>query len=84
MNTILSFFIIYILFKNKEFLKLASILYIVFFLILIVLFVVVVQFFKEQLMVLFYIRRFIIQPLFLLLFIPGFYFQQYDLKKVKP
>jgi exosortase F-associated protein len=83
MNTILSLFIIYILFKNKEFLKLASILYIVFFLILIILFVVVVQFFKEQLMVLFYVRRFIIQPLFLLLFIPGFYFQQYDLNKEK-
>lgn len=80
-NTLLSLFIIYVLFKNKGFLKLATFLYIVFFVILVVSFVVVLHFFSNQLMVLFYIRRFIIQPLFLLLFIPGFYFQQYDLKK---
>ncbi len=80
-NTILSLFIIYILFRNKGFLKLASVLYIVFFVILMLSFLVVIHFFSDQLMVLFYIRRFIIQPLFLLLFIPGFYFQQQDLKK---
>lgn len=80
-NTILSLFIIYILFRNKGFLKLAFVLYIVFFVILMLLFLVVIHFFSDQLMVLFYIRRFIIQPLFLLLFIPGFYFQQQDLKK---
>ena len=80
-NTILSLFIIYILFRNKGFLKLASVLYIVFFVILMLSFLVVIHFFSDQLMVLFYIRRFIIQPLFLLLFIPGFYFQQQNLKK---
>ena len=80
-NTVLSLFIIYILFRNKGFLKLASVLYIVFFVILMLSFLVVIHFFSDQLMVLFYIRRFIIQPLFLLLFIPGFYFQQQDLKK---
>ena len=80
-NTVLSLFIIYIFFRNKGFLKLASVLYIVFFVILMLSFLVVIHFFSDQLMVLFYIRRFIIQPLFLLLFIPGFYFQQQDLKK---
>ncbi len=83
-NTILSLFIIYVLFKNSGFLKLASFLYVVFFILLIISFVIVLHFFSDQLMVLFYIRRFIIQPLFLLLFIPGFYFQQHDIKnKVK-
>jgi exosortase F-associated protein len=80
-NTLLSLFVIYALFKNKEHLKLASILYLFFFIILVLLFVVALNFFSERYMLLFYIRRFIIQPLFLLLFVPGFYFQQQDGKK---
>jgi exosortase F-associated protein len=80
-NTILSLVIIHSVFKNRGFLKLAAFLYTLFFFILIVLFVVVLNLFPDQLITLFYIRRFIIQPLFLLLFIPGFYFQQHDLKK---
>lgn len=80
-NTILSLFVIYVLFKNQDFLKLASVLYFVFFVLLIIAFVIVLHFFSDRLMVLFYIRRFIIQPLFLLLFIPGFYFQQHNFKK---
>jgi exosortase F-associated protein len=32
-------------------------------------------------MLVFYIRRFIIQPIFLLLFVPAFYFQQLASKK---
>ncbi|WP_432671973.1 exosortase F system-associated membrane protein [Flavobacterium sp. SM2513] len=83
LNTILSVFIIFVLFKNKGFVKLSTFLYIVFFVILMLLFVVVFYFFGDKVMVLFYIRRFLIQPLFLLLFVPGFYFQQYDLKKPK-
>ena len=82
-NTILSVFIIFVLFKSKGFVKLATVLYTVFFVILMLLFLLVLHFFSDKLMVLFYIRRFLIQPLFLLLFVPGFYFQQYDLKKLK-
>lgn len=83
LNAILSLFIIYVAIKSKDFLKLATFLYIVFFVILLLLFVLVLHFFSERLMLLFYIRRFIIQPLFLLLFIPGFYFQEYDSKNKK-
>ena len=79
-NTLLSLFMIHALFKNNEFLKLASVLYVVFFIILLALFILTIHVFSDRLMLLFYIRRFIIQPIFLLLFIPGFYFQQYDLK----
>jgi exosortase F-associated protein len=81
LNTALSVFIIFILFQNKEYVKLATFLYFLFFIILLLLFIVVLHFFSERMMALFYIRRFLIQPLFLLLFIPGFYFQQQDLKK---
>lgn len=81
LNSILSLCIIYVFFKNFEFLKVASFLYCFFFIVLIVLFSVVIYYFKDQLMLLFYVRRFIIQPILLLLFIPGFYFQNESLKK---
>jgi exosortase F-associated protein len=55
-------------------------LYMIFGSILMISFFFVLNFFGEQSkMILFYIRRFIIQPIFLLLFIPAFYYQ----KKVK-
>lgn len=81
LNTVLSLIVIYSFFKNLEFIKVASVLYCLFFMVLMVLISVVLYFFKEQVMLLFYLRRFIIQPLFLLLFIPGFYFQKETSKK---
>ena len=83
LNTLLSLFIVYVLFKNKEHIKLATMLYIFFFVILMLLFIVMMNFFSNNVMLLFYIRRFIIQPILLLLFVPGFYFQQENLKKQK-
>lgn len=80
LNTILSLIIIYSLFKNKDFVKLASAIYIIFFVALLVLLAIAIKFFSDQYMLLFYIRRFMIQPLFLLLFVPGFYFQQQKFK----
>lgn len=82
-NSVLSLLFIYTLFKNNEFLKLATILYVFFFVVLVILFAATLHFFSDRLMLLFYVRRFLIQPLFLLLFVPGFYFQQYDMKKSK-
>ena len=77
LNTLLSLAIIYALFKDIEAVKFASILYLVFFIILIVAFFLVLSFFGEaNKMILFYIRRFLIQPIFLLLFIPAFYYQK--------
>lgn len=81
LNTILSLLIIYSLFKNKEYVKLACIMYVFFFIILILLLAIALNFFSDRFMFLFYTRRFIIQPLFLLLFVPGFYFQQQNFKK---
>ena len=77
LNTVLSLAIIYVLFKDIEAVKFASILYLVFFVILVVAFFFVLSFFGEtNKMALFYIRRFLIQPIFLLLFLPEFYYQK--------
>ena len=77
LNTVLSLAIIYVLFKDIDAIKFASILYLLFFVVLVVVFFFVFSFFGEaNKMVLFYIRRFLIQPIFLLLFIPAFYFQK--------
>jgi exosortase F-associated protein len=77
LNTVLSLAMIYVLYKDLEAIKFASILYLVFFLIL------VIGFFFElsilggtNKMALFYIRRFLIQPIFLLLFLPALYYQK--------
>jgi exosortase F-associated protein len=77
LNTIVSLCIIYVLFKDIEAVKFASILYLAFFIILVVTFFFVFSFFGEtNKMALFYIRRFLIQPIFLLLFLPAFYYQK--------
>lgn len=81
LNMMLSILILQTLFKNLDFIKLAAVLYVLFFILLMLMLIVVLHFFSDRLMMIFYIRRFLIQPLFLLLFIPGFYFQQNELKK---
>jgi exosortase F-associated protein len=73
LNTAISLAIIYIFFKDETMIKFAFILYYLFFFILIVAFFYVVYLDKEHSnWVLFYVRRFLIQPIFVLLFIPGF------------
>ncbi|HSD08854.1 exosortase F system-associated membrane protein [Flavobacterium sp.] len=77
LNTILSLGILYFLFKDKEMIWFASILYSLLFLILIVaLFFILYLFKNDENLVLFYVRRFLIQPLFVIVFIPAFYFQK--------
>ncbi|HEY6143962.1 MAG TPA: exosortase F system-associated protein [Flavobacterium sp.] len=77
LNSIISLAIIYVLFKDIEAVKFASVLYLLFFIILVVAFFFILTCFSEpSKMVLFYIRRFLIQPIFLLLFLPAFYFQK--------
>jgi exosortase F-associated protein len=77
LNTTISLGIIYILFKDVMIVKFAFVLYCFFFLILIVAFFYIVYFANEHNnLLLFYVRRFLIQPIFVLLFIPGFYYQK--------
>ena len=76
-NTIISLAILYVIFKDFNLVKFSSILYTLFFVVLIISFYVILNFFDEShKTILFYIRRFIIQPIFILLFIPAFYFQK--------
>ena len=77
LNSIISLLIIFVVFKDFAFIKFASIIYILLFIILIISFILTFHFFGEDnKMLLFYIRRFLIQPLLLMLFLPGFYYQK--------
>jgi exosortase F-associated protein len=77
MNTILSIGIIHLIFQDALTTKFASILYVLFFLVLFVLFQLFIYFGSEnQNFWLFYLRRFLIHPVLLLLFLPAFYFQR--------
>lgn len=76
LNTILSLGIIFILFRDIQAVKFSSFLYAIFFVVLIITLYFTLYFFDEpNKMTLFYIRRFLIQPIFLLLFLPAFYYQ---------
>lgn len=81
LNTIFSLLLIYNLFPEKENLKFSTILYVVFLVMLLGMFFFILNCFPNANWLLFYVRRFIIQPIFVLLFIPAFYYQQQNLKK---
>jgi exosortase F-associated protein len=77
LNTMLSLGLIYVLFRDVTMIKFASFLYAFFFLIFISLFYTIIYFYgANNDMVLFYVRRFLIQPIFVILFIPAFYYQK--------
>ena len=77
LNTILSLAIIQVIFIDMRLTKFASILYVVFFILLAAIFFSIITF-RDQpdTLFIFYVRRFLIQPIFLLLFIPAFFYQQ--------
>ncbi|WP_394776429.1 exosortase F system-associated protein [Flavobacterium sp.] len=81
LNTILSLLLIYTLFQDLEILKFSTLIYGFFLVILLGMFFIILNYFPEANWLLFYVRRFIIQPIFVLLFIPAFYYQQQNLKK---
>jgi exosortase F-associated protein len=77
LNMFFSLGIIYLLFKKRQLLKFSTMLFILLFFALMILFFGTLYFFEQpDYLVLFYLRRFLIQPLFLVLFIPAFYYQQ--------
>ncbi|KIX21898.1 membrane protein [Flavobacterium sp. 316] len=77
LNTILSLSILYLLFKQKKIVVFSSWLYFWLFVILILIFFSILMFdAKPNYLMLFYVRRFLIQPLFLILFIPAFYYNK--------
>jgi exosortase F-associated protein len=83
LNTSLSLAIIYVLFKDTKALQFSIFLYAVFFVILVIALYVMIYCLEEtHKIALFYVRRFLIQPLFLLLFLPAFYFQLQNTKNM--
>lgn len=77
LNMLLSLILIYTLFEDVSMVKFTSFLYSFFFLILIFYFYAIIYFYGEtNNLILFYVRRFLIQPIFVLVFIPAFYYQK--------
>lgn len=77
LNTLLSLGILYFIFRDKEMIEFVSVLYLFLFVVLIVSFFCILHFFNNQEnLLLFYVRRFLIQPLFVILFVPAFYYQK--------
>lgn len=77
LNAIITVFVLHILFKDRAIVKLTSVLLFVFFIVLIgALFFLVNTCTTPDYLYIFYVRRFLIQPLFLILFVPAFYYQK--------
>ncbi len=77
LNSIISLAFLYLIFKDSKIVKFSTFLYILFGSILMIsFFFVLLKLGENNKMSLFYIRRFIIQPIFLILFIPAFYYQK--------
>ncbi|MCZ4318123.1 exosortase F system-associated protein [Aequorivita viscosa] len=79
LNTIVSLVIIWMIFKDKEIIKFSLLLYSVLFVLFFMAFSFIIFTSEDSSghFVLFYVRRFLIQPLFLLILLPAFYFQKY-------
>lgn len=76
-NSLLTIGIIYLIFKKKKYVKFTGSLLMIAFMVLIFVFVLQLRGeFKSGYLFPFYVRRFIIQPLFLLLLLPAFYYQR--------
>jgi len=74
---VISLGLLYVLFDDRKIVKFSIFLFMLLGYILLISFFFVLTFFAEESkMTLFYIRRFLIQPIFILLFIPGFYYQK--------
>ena len=77
LNSLLSIGLIYVLFRNKNALRFSMFFYGSAFLLLIIAFsITYYQLSPKLYMIFFYIRRFLIQPIFILLLLPAFYYQQ--------
>lgn len=76
LNSVISLFLLYVIFNDGKMVKFSILLYMILGSVLMISFFFVLKFFgEESKMTLFYIRRFLIQPIFILLFIPAFYYQ---------
>jgi exosortase F-associated protein len=76
LNSMVSLALLYLLFKDTKIIKFTIFLYVLFGSVLLIsFFFIYLKLGEESKMTLFYVRRFIIQPIFIMLFIPAFYYQ---------
>lgn len=84
LNALISLAIIFVIIKKKKYIKFAGFFYMVAFIILILIFVPLLRNgFENGYLFPFYLRRFLIHPLFILLLLPMFYFQLKNNKKIR-
>ena len=77
LNSTISLGLIWILFKRKDYMKFSGVFFVLAFIILIPVFLFLLKDnFQRGYLLLFYVRRFIIQPLFLLLLVPLFFYEK--------
>ena len=82
LNSSISLGIIYLFFKDKSIVKFSALIYAIVFVFLILSFLYfVVRPRQEDYYIFFNIRRFLIQPIFLLLLLPAFYYYKLKSKK---
>ncbi|WP_340199908.1 exosortase F system-associated membrane protein [Ascidiimonas sp. W6] len=75
-NTVISLLLLWIIFKNGQFIKVAIVLYVILFVILILAYFLLIEYkLEEHHLWTFYTRRFLIQPLLVFILIPAFYYQ---------
>jgi exosortase F-associated protein len=74
LNTLISLALLWIIFKNKMLLAFLSLVYVVVFVVIMLILSVALATDSPSNQLVFYARRFIIQPILLLLFLPASYF----------
>lgn len=77
LNTLFSLLILWLVFRDGGVMKISVMLYLLLFVVLVIAFVFLLNSSSAgDHLALFYVRRFLIQPLFLLLLLPAFYFHK--------
>jgi exosortase F-associated protein len=83
LNSLVTLGIIYLAFQKKKFVKFSGFFLMLAFMLLIVVFAFLLRNdFKNGYLLPFYVRRFLIHPLFLLLLFPAFYYQKLNKNKL--
>lgn len=83
LNTIISLAIIYVAFQNRDFLIFSIKFYFFAFILLVITFFIILKGeLADGYLFAFYVRRFLIHPLFVLILLPAFYYKQLTVKEI--
>jgi len=77
LNSLISLGILWFVFKDSHVVKLSAFLFAGLFVVLTGVLFMVLSFERPNLLTIFYVRRFLIQPYLLILFLPAFYYQKH-------